>query len=307
MRYKVVVFGVKDTTLEIVEHIQNKICGIDLLVTINKEALAKNHVAGFSELSAVGEKYNIPLFESGSYALSDKACHEFFENNTFNIGISMGWQRLIPEYILNRFPFGIFGFHGSCGYLPYGRGRSPLNWSIIQGDRRFILNLFRYDAEADSPNIFDNRMFEINPFDTIRTLQHKQLICAKLLIKNLIDEYGKGKVAVRNDSKDIDTWYEKRKPEDGKIDFSREKTYEIYNLIRGVTHPFPGAFGYINGENITIWEAYPFDGILDFSNYCPGEIIDIFDGNLLVRTIDGSLIIKNYEYGNIITKGSIIV
>jgi methionyl-tRNA formyltransferase len=305
MHYKIAIFGVKDTTLEIVEYIQNKICNIDLIVTINNEVLSNNHVSGFSELASVGEKYNIKIFESNSYALRDNECKDFFENNTFDIGISMGWQRLIPKNVLDKFSFGIFGFHGSCGYLPYGRGRSPLNWSIIQGAKRFILNLFQYDVEADSPNIFMKYMFEINPFDTIRTLQYKQLISAKVLIKRLMEAYHMGEIPINNDSKDFDSWYEKRTPDDGKIDFS-QKTREIYNLIRGVTHPFPGAFAYIVENKITIWEAYPFDGIMDFSGYCPGEVVDLFDKNILVRTLDGSLIINEYEYKDKIFVGDIL-
>jgi methionyl-tRNA formyltransferase len=284
MHYKVTVFGVKDTTLEIIEYIQNKICNIDLIVTINNEVLSNNHIAGFSELAPVGEKYNIKVFESDSYALKDKRCKEFFENNVFDIGISMGWQRLMPKDVLDKFSFGIFGFHGSCGYLPYGRGRSPLNWSIIQGAKRFILNLFQYDLEADSPNIFANNMFEINSFDTIRTLQYKQLISARVLIKKLMEAYGTGKIPINKKSKDFDSWYEKRTPDDGKIDFE-QKTYEIYNLIRGAGYPFPGAFAYIGKNRITIWKAFPFDGIMDFSEYCPGEVVDIFDKNILIRTL----------------------
>ena len=171
MHYKIVIFGVKDTTAEMIEYIQNTICSVDLIITIDQSVLTKNHVSGFSELKSISNTYNIKLFESSSYTLADTVCQEFFADNSFDIGISMGWQRLIPEYILNRFSSGIFGFHGSCGYLPYGRGRSPLNWSIIQGDRRFILNLFQYDAKADSPNVFSNSMFEINSFDTILNRQ----------------------------------------------------------------------------------------------------------------------------------------
>jgi methionyl-tRNA formyltransferase len=305
MHYKIVVFGVKDTTFEIVEYLQNNLFPIDLIITINKSVLMNTKVSGFSELESLGDKYNIKIFTSDSYSLKDNKCHEFFENNSFDIGISMGWQRLIPEYILKKFSSGIFGFHGSCGYLPYGRGRSPLNWSIIQGNKRFILNLFQYDFGADSPNVFKNIMFEINQFDTIRTLQYKQLICAKVLIKELIEAFHTGKILIKKETKDFDMWYEKRCPADGKIDF-KDKTCNIYNLIRGVTRPFPGAFGYINETLIIIWKAYPFDGILDFSHYCPGEIIDLFDKNIIVRTIDGSLLITEYEYDNKICVGNII-
>jgi UDP-4-amino-4-deoxy-L-arabinose formyltransferase/UDP-glucuronic acid dehydrogenase (UDP-4-keto-hexauronic acid decarboxylating) len=212
----------------------------------------------------------------------------------------MGWQRLVPEPVLNCFRYGIYGFHGNCGYLPFGRGRSPLNWSLILGDTRFNLNLFRYDEKADSPNIFATEMFSLTPYDDIRTAQYKNMISSKNLIRKLLAVYAEAAekgtdIPLRTKSKDFDSWYGKRTAADGKIDF-HQRTRDIYNLIRGVAAPFPGAWATLADEvKITIWAAHPFDEIMDFSGYAPGEIIDIFDEKLIVRTVDGSLLIDRYE------------
>lgn len=305
MHYKVVVFGVKDTTERIVEFIQENICPVDLVVTISREVLSKNQVSGFKGLSSLTEKYGIQVREADSYALKDETTRDFFLENTFDIGISMGWQRLIPAAVLERFRHGVFGFHGNCAYLPFGRGRSPLNWSIINGDTRFILNLFRYDEKADSPNIFANEMCAITPYDTVRSMQYKNIICSKNLIRRLLAAYKEGNIRIRQESKDFDSWYEKRTPEDGKIDF-HGRTRDIYNLIRGVSAPFPGAFAFVKGEKVIIWEAVPFDEMLDFSDYKPGEVIEVFDGQPVVRTVDGSLLIKNYEADITIVRGAVL-
>lgn len=191
MKYKVVVFGVKDTSENIVEFIHKKICPVELVITISKEVLNKNQVSGFKGLSVLTERYGIPVFEADSYFLTDEKTKKFMEENEFEIAISMGWQRLIPKYVLDRFAYGVYGFHGNCGYLPFGRGRSPLNWSIIQGDTRFNLNLFRYDENADSPNVFATEMFSITCHDDIRTAQYKNMICSKNLIRKLLKAYEK--------------------------------------------------------------------------------------------------------------------
>lgn len=293
MHYKVVVFGVKDTSAEIVTYIQNHLCPVDLVVTIHPEVLAKNQVSGYKGLSYLTEKYGIEVYEAHSYGLKDEETARFFKENTFDLGISMGWQRLIPPSVLERFRTGVFGFHGNCGYLPFGRGRSPLNWSIIKGDSRFILNMFQYDEKADSPNIFANEMCAITPYDTVRTMQYKNMMVSKRLIAKLLEAHREGNIRVRRDSKDFDSWYEKRTAADGKIDF-HNRTRDIYNLVRGVTRPFPGAFCYCGGSRMTVWSAHPFDEMLDFSMYAPGEIIDIFDDKLIVRTVDGSLLIEEY-------------
>lgn len=300
MNYKVVVFGVKDTSENIISFIQEQICPVDLIITISPEVTKKNQVSGYKGLSFLTEKYGIPVHEADSYFLTDDKTRCFMQENTFELGICMGWQRLIPKSILDCFRYGVFGFHGNAGYLPFGRGRSPLNWSIILGDTRFNLNMFRYDEKADSPNVFATEMFSINPHDDIRTAQYKNMICSKRLIRRLLKAYQEGSITIRTDSRDYDSWYTKRTAKDGRIDFTG-RTRDIYNLIRGVAAPFPGAFAYVNEEceddstRITVWKAHPFDEMIDFSAFAPGEVVDIFDGKLIVRTVDGSLLIDEFE------------
>ena len=294
MNYKVVVFGVKDTSENIISFIHEQICPVDLVITISPEVTKKNQVSGYKGLSALTDKYGIYVHEADSYFLTDEKTQQFLSENEFEIGISMGWQRLIPPSVLDKFKFGIYGFHGNCGYLPFGRGRSPLNWSIILGDTRFNLNMFRYDEKADSPNVFATEMFSITPQDDIRTAQYKNMICSKNLIRKLLKAYETGNIVVNTQSKDFDSWYGKRTAEDGKVDF-HARTREIHNLIRGVAAPFPGAFAFVGEDKVTIWEAQPFDEMMDFSGYEPGEVVDVFDNRPIVRTVDGSLLIKKYE------------
>ena len=305
MRYPVVVFGVKDTSENIIRFIHDTICPVDLIVTIDASVTKKNQVSGYKGLQFLTAELGIPVHEALKYDLTDEKTQKFFKENQFDIGISMGWQRLIPKSVLDSFQYGIFGFHGNAGYLPFGRGRSPLNWSMILGDTRFNLNLFKYDEKADSPNVFATEMFSITVHDDIRTAQYKNMICSKWLIRKLLQAYRSGNVTVKTESKDFDSWYEKRTAKDGKIDF-HNRTRDIYNLIRGVAAPFPGAFAYIGDNKVTVWKAIPFDEIIDFSDYRPGEVIDIFDGKLVVRTVDGSLLIEKYESEMEVEKGDIL-
>ena len=331
MHYHLVVFGVKDTTEDVLRHIAKQGTRIDLLVTIDPEVLSHNQVSGFSPLGKAAEELGIPVWYTKSYGFKDGRSAAFFSGNSFDLGITSGWQRLIPGNVLGAFSKGIFGFHGNCGYLPFGRGRSPLNWSIILGDSRFNLNLFRYDEEADSPNVFAAEMFQITPYDDIRSCQYKNTILQMRLIDRLLAADAKGDIPIRRESKDYDSWYGKRTAEDGKIDF-RGRTREIYNLIRGVSAPFPGAFCYVrpddsrkdeapdegnaapgsgeaadaDGGKVIIWEARPFDEVIDFSGYAPGEVAEVFDGRPIVRTVDGSLLIVRYESRTVLKPGMIL-
>ena len=306
MRYDVVIFGVKDMTADIVEYIMdNQIAKVDLIVTIHPDVTKKNQVSGYQGLSWITEKYGIPVYETRSYSLNDEDSKRFFTENEFGLGISMSWQRLIPGEVLDRFEHGVFGLHGGPGYLPFGRGRSPLNWAVVRGDSRFILNMFQYDEKADSPNVFANEMFAITPHDTIRTLQYKNVLVSRRLITKLLEAHKEGTIKVRRDSRDFDSWNGKRTAADGLMDF-HERTRNLYNLVRAVTRPFPGAFCYAGENKVTVWSAHPFDEMLDFSMYAPGEIIAIMDEKLIVRTVDGSLLIEEYECDAALTPGMVL-
>ena len=67
MHYRVVIFGVKDTTAEIVRFVQEKLCPVDLVVTIHPDVLSGNQVSGYEGLSWLEDKYGIPVYETHSY------------------------------------------------------------------------------------------------------------------------------------------------------------------------------------------------------------------------------------------------
>ncbi len=91
------------------------------------------------------------------------------------------------------------------------------------------------------------------------------------------------------------SYYPKRTAEDGLIFWNRS-TKEIYNLIRAVTKPFPGAFTFLNDKKIEIWEAQPFDTRLFDPYIFPGTILHVFDnGDFIVKTGTDSLLVTNYE------------
>ena len=305
MRYPITVFGVKDTTKNFVEYLHNNVCHVDLVVTIHERLTKNTTVSSYSSMGGLRVQ-GIEVFETADYSLDDPASIEFFSENSFGIGISMGWSKLIPESVLNRFNPGVFGLHGSCGYLPFGQGRATLNWSLVRGDGRYVMHLFKLDKHPDSPNIYAKEMFEVNEFDDIRTMQYKDLIVSRNLVSGLLRNYSAGNpILTTHAINDVKQWYKGRKPEDGRIDMTA-KTREIYNLIRGVTRPFPGAFAYIKGERILIWEARPFDKMIDFSAYKLGEIMEILDDRPLVRTVDGSLLLTSYDCYTLFKAGDIM-
>jgi methionyl-tRNA formyltransferase len=301
LKYKVVVFGTKQSTSYLINKFKDD---IDLVVTVNDNK--SYNIAGKGDVIGTANDNNIECYSTDDYTL--KSCKEFFQNNEFDIGISYGWQRIIPQSILNEFKQGVFGTHASPLGLPYGKGRSPLNWSIIRDFRQVYFNFFKYVAKADSGLIYSTTKFEINDWDTIESIKEKDLIVTKNEVGKLINDYKNNDIKLFPQKDNIEeTFFPKRSPRDGKIDLTLG-VRDTYNLIRGVSRPFPGAFLMCGDMKVTIWNAVPFDNQLDFSEYQLGEVIRVMEdtNKFIIKLNDGSLLVNEYECDTKIKQGVVL-
>jgi len=290
--YKVVLFGVKTDTYDLYCKFKDS---IDLVITLDDNEINNYNISGGKNLNTL-IKSNTKCFGANSYTFSTDECKEFFNNNTFDIGIVYGWQRIIPQYVLGKFKHGVFGFHASPLGLPFGKGRSPINWSIILNFKQVYNHCFKYNENPDDGLIYSTTKLDILSWDTISSVRLKSIIDAEKTINNLITDYQSNNIQLQEQDKNLpESFFPKRKANDGKINLLKN-TNEIFNLIRGVSHPFPGAFLFYNNEKVTIWEAYPFSYTLyKDQKYKVGEILKIFnDFSFLMKTIDGILLVKEW-------------
>jgi len=302
MKYNVVLFGVKTETKIIYEFFRDK---IDLLITLNDDERNNYHISG--KLNDIS--YSKNTFFTDNYKLDSKYCDDFFNKNKFDLGLVVGWQRLIPQKVLDKFRIGIFGFHASPLGLPFGRGRSPVNWSIIKDYKQVYNHCFKYNRIADDGEIYNTTKLEIYPWDDIGSMKKKSLIDFKDTYSKLINDYeGKNLILTKQDKTRKGTFFPKRKPSDGKIDLNILSTLEIYNLVRGVSKPFPGAFLEHEDSKIVVWKAQPFSENL-FKSSKIGEVVEVFDDySFIIKTINSTLLVSDYykDKGMQITKGMVL-
>jgi methionyl-tRNA formyltransferase len=293
-KYNITLFGVKETSDILAEYLFQQGIQIDLIVSIDPTLTQHLDIADFMDLKPTADSIGADYHCVSNYSLKHNTI-DFFKQHTFKLGIVYGWQRLIPECVIQQFQDGLFGFHASPEQLPKGRGRSPMNWGIIQGKKILYNHCFKYITEADAGDIYSITPFEITPHDTIRTLLYKSLLIAEQKSLQLIQDIKAGPLCLTPQHGES-YFFPKRTPEEGCLDFSTQSTQALVDLIRAVTHPFSGAFCYTtHGMKITIWEAWNFDGQIDFSSYQPGEVISTLYNMPVIRTLDGSIIIKQYE------------
>ena len=260
------------------------------IVSIDPDMAARAKVSGYKDLGEL--PCDCPRYYPERYNLSTAKDLEFFTSGKFDCLIILGWQRLIPDEIIRSLQVCGITIHGSAEGLPRGRGRSPLNWAIIEGHREFHLSLLTLEPGADAGRILATTTFDILPSDTIRTLYYKNAIASSRMLLETLPDLAPGMGEVQDES--LATYYPKRTPEDGKIVWD-QPLRQTDQLIRAVTRPYPGAFTFGKNGKLMIWRAQQFDTRL-CSHARPGTVIAVFpDGNFLVACPDGDLIVLDYE------------
>ncbi|TAD90869.1 MAG: hypothetical protein EAZ99_04850 [Alphaproteobacteria bacterium] len=264
------------------------------LVTIDRALAEKNRASGWIDYRTQAEKRGLPLHHTTTYALKSPDDHAWFAAQGFDAMVFGGWQRLVPGEVLSTLRFGCIGQHGSAEFLPRGRGRSPLNWSVIEGRQRLVWHLFQVTPGIDDGPILDWMDVDILPWDDCETLYLKIGIVVKQMLVRTLAALEAGTLTPQPQIGPA-THYGKRTPEDGRIDWSWP-LLRIHNLIRAVTKPYPGAFADGPDGRVVLWRAQPFDTRLAYPHALPGMVVEVFeDGRHLVNTVDGLLLVTEWE------------
>lgn len=288
------VVGTQSSTLHCLDALRR--FGYRIHHLISLPASLSGPVADYCDLTAFAAARAIPLTWVRTYAMTDAETVRACRALAMDVLMVVGWQRLIPPWLLERTPLGVYGMHGSALPLPKGRGRSPLNWSLLQQKDRFYTHLFQYDAGIDSGAVIGSQRFDICPWDTIQSLQHKNTVSQYLLLRQYLPAILSGTVVRQPQPTDLKpSYYPKRDKEDGAIPWAEWSARDIDALIRAVTRPYPGAYTLSGTVQVMIWRAAPFDSCLRFPGAEPGQIVDVFpDGTFVVQCLVDTLWVTDY-------------
>jgi len=215
-----------------------------------------------------------------------------------DVVFSFYYRRLFGKEILSIPTSGAYNLHGSL--LPAYRGRCPVNWVLVNGEQRTGVTLHHMVEKADTGNIVGQKEVLIDFEDTALTLSKKLCAKAKELLEELLPLIKKGIAPCLEQDLTKGSYFGGRKPEDGKINW-RWPVMRIYNLIRAVTEPYPGAFTYLSdGEKMMIWWAYPEHN--NTSNHTVGAV-EVKEDDIYVRASDGKLKLLDIELAKERMKG----
>jgi methionyl-tRNA formyltransferase len=208
----------------------------------------------FRSVRELGEKKAIPVYAPEK--AGDGEIRLIRELNP-DLIFSFSYRKVLPVSILELAPLGAFNIH--CALLPRYRGRACVNWAVLNGETETGVTLHHMTARVDEGRIVDQEAVPIAPDDTAFDVFQKMIPAARKTLRRSLSSILAGTARGREQDESRASYFGRRRPEDGRIDWSKPGR-EIYNLVRAVTHPFPGAFTFWGGKKLFIWSARPLPG-----------------------------------------------
>ncbi len=184
---------------------------------------------------------------------------------------SFYYRHMLPVSLLALARRGAYNMHGSL--LPKYRGRVPTNWAVINGETESGVTLHEMLAKPDAGAILAQTPVPILPDDTAAQVFDKTVVAAEQTLWRVLSALLAGDAPHLPNDLAAGSYYGGRKPEDGRIDWSQPAP-RVYNLIRAVAPPYPGAFTDIGADRFIVARArlVPETGTPDVSPAMLGEL-----------------------------------
>jgi methionyl-tRNA formyltransferase len=206
--------------------------------------------SGTADYGALCHRFNVPLHRVANINDADAAA--LLERLSLDVLFVIGWSQLLGDRALGAARIGVVGAHASL--LPENRGSAPINWALIRGERKTGNSLIWLTAEVDAGALIDQTAFDITPYDTCDTLYQRVAESNRDMILRLLPRLLAGERPGRSQQHLDAPPLPRRRPADGVVDWGCPGA-AVYNFVRALTRPYPGAFAWLDGQRFTIWQA----------------------------------------------------
>lgn len=284
---RIVFIGTVDFSCHCLEVILRQ--GGNVVAVLNPEKQFARSNSDYADLAPLACEYNVPLYRIAK--VRDESTVDLICSLRSDIIFVFGFSQLIPKQVLDLPPMGCVGTHPAL--LPRNRGRHPLIWALVEGLSESGLTFFYLDEGADSGDILWQKSFPITMDDDASSLHVKIKALASQGIKEFLPKLQDGTAPRLPQDHSQASYWRKRTEADGLIDWTNS-VLGIYNLVRALTRPYPGAHTFIGRERVIVWKSR-IRSKLPIDIKLPGEIVAETPGGFLVQCGDGILEILLWE------------
>lgn len=223
---------------------------ISKFITLDDEVFEKR-AASTREYVDICKNFNVPIGLIST--IKKDEAYEMIKDMEPDLLVVLGWSEILPERVLDIPTIGTVGAHASM--LPHNRGSAPINWAIIKGETECGNSLIWLNKGVDQGDIIDQMGFEITKYDTCATLYDNVADTNEKMLVRFIERLSNGEATIMCKKNVTDEEIlPRRYPKDGLINWN-QKSSRIYDFIRALSRPYPGAFTFLDGQKYLIWNA----------------------------------------------------
>ncbi len=218
------------------------------VVTLDETTAAKTH--GWADLPRMAAGLDVPVLRVGNLNAPDSVAA--LRELRPDLVVCVGWTRLLGQEVLAAPPRGCVGFHASL--LPRHRGRAPVNWAIIRGETVTGNTMMLLDPGTDTGDIVDQEPVAIEPDDTCGDVYDRVADAGARMLLRHLPALLAGSAPRRPQDRTSGDLLPRRTPEMGITGWDRTPT-QVHDWVRGLAHPYPGAFTTLYGRRLAIWQT----------------------------------------------------
>ncbi len=223
---------------------------IQAVLTLTPERAATR--SGAVDYGPLCRRFQVPLHQVAD--INDAAARELLHSLALDVVFVIGWSQILAPDTLATARLGMIGAHASL--LPKNRGSAPVNWALIRGERTSGNSLIWLAEAVDAGDLIDQTEFPITPYDTCATVYERVAASNRDMILRLLPKLlangseRPGTPQPRSNGAVLP----RRRPADGLITWDQDAR-AVYNFVRALTKPYPGAFSWLDGRRWIVWDA----------------------------------------------------
>jgi methionyl-tRNA formyltransferase len=242
----------------------------------------------YSDLKSSADAEKIPYHETVNVNSTETI--DWAKNLKADVIFCFGWSRLLKTEILNLTPMGVVGYHPAM--LPKNKGRHPIIWALVLGLNETGSTFFFMDEGADTGDIISQQVIPILSTDTALSLYNRMTEAALSQMEEWIIRMNNGNhQRIVQDTSAGNSWRKRGIP-DGQIDW-RMSSKSIYNLVRALSKPYPGAHFMFDNIEYKVWACRVENE--NSINIEPGKVLKKEANNIWVKTGDGIIVLTEHE------------
>jgi methionyl-tRNA formyltransferase len=267
--------------------------GLDIPLVVTHEDNAAEQI-WFESVDTLARLHDIPVAKPSDPNAPEFVAHVAQLHPAFLF--SFYYRQMLKSPLLGIPVRGALNMHGSL--LPRYRGRVPVNWAVIKGERETGATLHYMVERPDAGDIVAQQAVPILPDDTASEVFNKVTVAAEMALDRVLPALLAGTAQRTPQELTHGSYFGGRTPEDGRIDWRRGAA-EVHNLVRGVAPPYPGAFSEVSGKRVRVLrttlpkESPPkagFPALFCENGRCYAECGDGRAVRILSLEVDGKLL-----------------